>query len=355
MRTENNDLLVALQRGIPIVRRPFAELGETLELSEAEVLGTLRALFDENRVRRFGAVFDVRRLGYLSALCAVDVPQAEVETRAAALTPYTGITHSYVRGWPPELPRDTPGAGGGVHVPNLWFTLARLDGLFQQEMAEIEAAMAPHRILVLPAIRRFKIDVVFDPSRRNRAEVFPGIEKRAITPDVTGEDLSFRDFSARDKAIVRAMQGNLLLSATPFDEVAAQLGCDMDELMHTLRDWAATGILRRIGVILRHRTMSFKANAMCVWKVPADRALEAGRMLASFPQVTHCYQRPRDPDFDFDLYAMIHTAAWPTTIELFGELQHAAGLANGRVLCSLREFKKSSPKYFSEDEDDRGL
>ena len=137
MTTDNNDLLVALQRGIPIARRPFSELGETLELSEAEVLGALRTLFDENRARRFGAVFDVRRLGYLSALCAVDVPQAEVEARAAALTPYTGITHCYVRGWPPELPRDTPAAGGGVHVPNLWFTLARLDGLFQQELAEI--------------------------------------------------------------------------------------------------------------------------------------------------------------------------------------------------------------------------
>ncbi|MBT7067221.1 MAG: hypothetical protein HN919_13015, partial [Verrucomicrobia bacterium] len=282
------------------------------------------------------------------------VPEDEVETRAAALTPYTGITHCYVRGWPPELPLDTPGAGGGAHVPNLWFTLARLDGLFQQELDELKAAMAPHRILVLPAIRRFKIDVVFDPSRRNRAEIFPGIEARAITPDVAGEDISFRDFSDRDKAIVRAMQGNLPLSASPFDDVAAQLGCDVDALIHTLREWSASGILRRIGVILRHRNMGFKANAMCVWKVPADQALEAGRALASFPQVTHCYQRPRDPDFDFDLYAMIHTAAWPTTIDLFGQLQRAAGLKNGRVLCSLREFKKTSPKYFSEDADDRG-
>ncbi|MBL7077112.1 MAG: hypothetical protein ISS31_06555 [Kiritimatiellae bacterium] len=343
----NDELLVALQRGIPLKRRPFAVLGKSLGLSEEEVLTTLRTLFEEKRARRFGAVFDVRRLGYVSALCAVDLPEDEIESRAAALKPYIGITHCYERGWPPELLADGPGGGGGAHVPNLWFTLARLEGLFQKELAEIEAILAPHRLLVLPAIRRFKIDVVFDPSRRNRAEIFPGLDLAG--PDHEGADLKFSDFSEQDKATVRALQGNLPLSEAPFDEAAAELGCDPEDLLSKLRTWSAQGVLRRVGVILRHRNMGFKANGMCVWKVDRDHALEAGRALASFPQVTHCYQRPRDPDFDFDLYAMIHTRAWPTTIELFELLQEKAGLKGGRVLCSLREFKKASPKYFCEE------
>ncbi len=346
--TVEDTLLVALQRGIPLKRRPFAELGESVGLSEAEVLAALRTLFEEKRARRFGAVFDVRRLGYLSALCAVDLPEDDIETYAAALKPYVGITHCYERGWPPDLDADGPGGGGGVHVPNLWFTLARLDGLFQAELAEIEQRLSPHRLLVLPAIRRFKIDVVFDPSRRNRAEVFPGVDLAG--PDHEGSDLTFSDFSGPDKAIVRAMQGNLPLSETPFDDVAAGLGIATEALLARLQEWDANGVLRRVGVILRHRHMGFKANGMCVWKVDRERVVEAGRALASFPQVTHCYQRPRDPDFDFDLYAMIHTGAWSTTMELFEQLQQKAGLEGGRVLCSLREFKKTSPKYFCEDE-----
>ena len=345
--TNRDDLLVALQRGVPLRRRPFAALGESIGLSEMEVLTTLRTLFEEKRARRFGAVFDVRRLGYLSALCAVDLPEEKIESCAAALNPYIGITHCYERGWPPELPADGPGGGGGVQVPNLWFTLARLEGLFQAELAEIETILAPHRLLVLPAIRRFKIDVVFDPSRRNRAEIFPGLDLAG--PDHEGADLKFSDFSEQEKAIVRAMQGNLPLSEAPFDEVAAGLSCDPEELIATLREWNGNGVLRRVGVILRHRNMGYKANGMCVWRVDREHALEAGRALASFPQVTHCYQRPRDPDFAFDLYAMIHTGAWPTTIELFEQLQAKAGLEGGRLLCSLREFKKTSPKYFCEE------
>jgi DNA-binding Lrp family transcriptional regulator len=347
MSTES-DLLVALQRGIPLKRRPFAALGETFDLSEEEVLATLQTLFVEKHARRFGAVFDVRRLGYLSALCAVDVPLDEIEARAAALKSYTGMTHCYERGWPAELSVDGPGGGGGAHVPSLWFTLARLDGLFQKELAEIETIVAPHRVLVLPAIRRFKIDVVFDPSRRNRAEIFPGLDLAG--PDHEGADLRFSEFSEQDKAIVRALQGNLPLCEAPFDAVAQNLGCDPEALLGRLQEWSASGVLRRVGVILRHRNMGFKANGMCVWKVESEHVHDAGRTLASFPQVTHCYQRPRDPDFDFDLYAMIHTGSWPTTIELFEQLQEQAGLKDGRVLCSLREFKKTSPKYFCEEE-----
>ncbi len=346
--TNHDELIVSLQRGIPLKRRPFAATGRSVGLSEEEVLAAIRTLFDEKRARRFGAVFDVRRLGYLSALCAVDLPEEKIESCTAALKPYVGITHCYERGWPTDLPADGPGGGGGVHVPNIWFTLARLDGLFQEELSRIEQMLAPHRLLVLPAIRRFKIDVVFDPSRRNRAEVFPGIDLAGA--DAEGADLKFSGFSERDKTIVRAMQGNLPLVEAPFEKVATTLGMVPDVLVGKLQEWSSNGVLRRIGVILRHRNMGFKANGMCVWKVDREHAVEAGRTLASFPQVTHCYQRPRDPDFDFDLYAMIHTGSWPTTIELFERLQREAGLEGGRVLCSLREFKKTSPMYFCEDE-----
>ncbi|NQU38415.1 MAG: hypothetical protein HQ523_00510 [Lentisphaerae bacterium] len=349
---DDNGLLLALQRGIPLDRRPFAALGATCGLSEAEVLTRLQSLFDDKIARRFGAVFDVRRLGYRSALCAVDVPPSELAARAEAMLPYTGITHCYERGWPSELPPGTPGFGGGAKVPSLWFTLARLEDLFDRELAEIEAIMAPYRVLVLPAIRRFKIDVVFDPMSRDRAEMRPQKEPEPRQGDGTESDLSFGDFSPRDKALVRALQGNLPLNVAPFDEIARVAGCDPDALLTLLRHWSDRGVLRRVGVILHHRTVGFKANAMCVWKVDPDQALSAGHVLASFPQVTHCYQRPRDPAFDYDLYAMIHTATWPTTIKLFEELSQAAELKSGRLLCSIHEFKKTSPRYFCEDEKD---
>ena len=92
--------LVALQRGIPLSERPFAELGASLGLSEEAVLALVRRLLDSGEARRFGAVFDARRLGYRSALCAMTVPRVRMAEVAARVAAVRGVTHAYERGWP---------------------------------------------------------------------------------------------------------------------------------------------------------------------------------------------------------------------------------------------------------------
>ncbi|NCB06148.1 MAG: Lrp/AsnC family transcriptional regulator, partial [Clostridia bacterium] len=62
--------VVALQRGIQYVARPFAVIGDACGMTEAEVLALAQQLMDSGDARRFGSVFDARRLGYRSALCA---------------------------------------------------------------------------------------------------------------------------------------------------------------------------------------------------------------------------------------------------------------------------------------------
>ncbi len=64
-------------------------------------------------------------------------------------------------------------------------------------------------------------------------------------------------------------------------------------MIAALRRLLADGVIKRLGVVVRHRELGYRANAMVVWDVPDERVDEVGRTLAALPFVTLCYRRPR--------------------------------------------------------------
>ena len=328
--TKNHAALrVALQRGIPLVPRPMAALGQELDLAEADVVRALSDLFTEGTARRFGAVFDSRHLGYGSTLCAVDVPAHDLERVAALFMPIPGVTHCYER----------------EGQPNLWFTMTAPADRLQAELQSLGQALAPYALLDLPALKRFKVEVVLDAHK--------GHDPRAGQPrePESGAALKPPALGEREQDLVRMLQGNLLVSADPFAAVADALGWDHGELLTLLQDWKQQGILRRVGVILRHRKAGFTANGMCIWDVPDEDVDRAGRALAANPEVTHCYERPRWEGFQYNLFAMVHARERQITQAIFERLSQQTGSDDGNVLISVREFKKTSPVFFCEPAD----
>ena len=332
--------LVALQRGIPLTERPFEDLGAALGLSEEALLALVRKLLNEGDARRFGAVFDARRLGYRSALCAMTVPRVRMVEVAAKVAAVRGVTHAYERGWPAELPNTLPGGPAGRSWPNLWFTLAAPSAEFVQELETLRAACQPYAIHELPATRRFKIDVVFDVRTRDRDE---RVEPRMPLAKASS---SVVELNGDEKAIVRLLEGDLPVCARFFEPLAQQAGLSEAALLEQVRVWQASGVMRRIGLLLRHREIGFKANGMCCWDMPESEVMEAGRRVAACPEVTHCYERPAMDIFPFRLYAMVHTATWEGTQRLFERITREAGLSGGQLLLSLTEFKKTSMQFF---------
>jgi DNA-binding Lrp family transcriptional regulator len=327
MTDSEKKILTQLQRGIEPVSHPF----QSLEIPEADVLALLFRAKEEGLLRRFGGIFDARRLGYKSILCALNVPDELIEEKAAIIAAHPGVTHCYER---------IPSRGTGSY-PKLWFTLAVLHDEFDADVASLRSSLdTRHTTLCeLPSIRRFKIDVVFDLQSRNRKESFPG---RAVA---AADDESFRTFTEEEKTIIRLIDQQLPLVERPFAAVAEQIGQSEKFVLSTLRDLKEQGVLRRIGAILYHRKAGFTANAMCVWPVSGN-ITGAGRCVAARPEVTHCYQRPRLDAFPFDLYAMIHTESRGKTEALFNEISELCGLSGGELFASGREFKKSSMMYF---------
>lgn len=326
MREAEKKILTCLQRGVDITSRPFTGF----DLPEAEVLALLTRSLDEGLIRRFGGIFDSRYLGYKSILCALDVAPEQLEEKAAMISAHPGVTHCYER---------TP-VHSETRYPNLWFTLAMPQDEFDAGWKTlcIQVETGTSKLFQLPALRRFKIDVVFDLQSVTRNQCSSG---NGIVPEITPSGLS-----EEERALVRAIDQQVPIVEQPFAVVAEQIGQSEEWVLSTLQSWRERGVLRRVGAVLYHREAGFKANAMCVWPVAEEDLLRAGSCVAARPEVTHCYQRPRLDVFPFDLYAMIHTSSWAGTETLFKNISESYGLTGGELFASGREFKKSSMKYF---------
>jgi DNA-binding Lrp family transcriptional regulator len=319
---QEDSLLALLQQGIPFCKRPFEALADEIGCDEADVLAFLDGCREQELVRRFGAVFDTRRLGYRSALCAAVVPPSELDAVAARLTPLSGVTHCYERKSVTLHP--SPFA-----FPNLWFTLSYPSDIFAAMADEVAARLKPLAVHVLPATRRYKVDVVFGAATRARDE--------SVEDDMP--------VTARDRAIIRALQGDTATRPDYFAALAETLGMKEWDLLATLELWRRRGRLKRIGLLLAHRNAGWTANGMCCWRIEGDTT-EAGRALATCDEVTHCYERPEAPGFPFNLFAMIHARSPEEASATFARLEEACQLSAGTMLISTREYKKTSMTFF---------
>lgn len=109
-----------------------------------------------------------------------------------------------------------------------------------------------------------------------------------------------------EKALIGELTGDLEIIPEPFRPLAERLGLSQRKVLALTRRLKETGTIRRFGATLRHRNSGFGANALAVWLVPPDRIEAVGRAIASFREVTHCYQRRPQTDWPYNIYAMIH-------------------------------------------------
>ena len=80
----DRELLGALQGDIPLSSTPYALIGQSIDMSEKEVIKRTERLKREGIVRQVAAHFDMRALGYRSCLVAAQVADDKIEQAAAA-------------------------------------------------------------------------------------------------------------------------------------------------------------------------------------------------------------------------------------------------------------------------------
>ncbi|BCX17502.1 MAG: protein NirG [Geminicoccaceae bacterium] len=137
-------IVVALQRGVPIVERPFAELAASLETTEEAVVARLARLVSTGLVSRFAPMLDAEKLGGAVSLCAMAVPPDRFDEVATILAAMPEVAHNYER----------------EHRFNMWFVLAveRPEDL-PKAIARIEAVTGLS-VLDLPKLEEYRLELV---------------------------------------------------------------------------------------------------------------------------------------------------------------------------------------------------
>lgn len=159
---------------------------------------------------------------------------------------------------------------------------------------------------------------------------------------------SAASLDAGDRALLRAIEPGLPLVARPYAALAAKLGLPEAEIIRRLERLTAIGAIRRLGVVVRHRALGYRANAMVVWALPDGRVTELGARIGELPFVTLSYRRPaRPPDWPYNLYTMIHGRDRAAVLDQVDQVRTVFDL--GEVPCAVlfsgRCFKQRGARY----------
>jgi len=147
MNKTNKDLLNLIQSNFPLESRPFLKLSKELNISEVEVIDIIKGLKNSGYIKRIGGIFDSRKLGYCSTLCAIKVPLDKITEVATLINSNKGVTHNYIRD----------------HSYNMWFTvIAPSIEEVKDFLDNIKIKTHIKDIIELPAVKLFKISVIFD-------------------------------------------------------------------------------------------------------------------------------------------------------------------------------------------------
>jgi len=107
--------------------------------------------------------------------------------------------------------------------------------------------------------------------------------------------------------VQRALQEGLPIVERPYLALARELGVDEQQVIDAITRVQDQGLIKRFGMVLKHRELGYQANAMVVWDVPDDCVDMVGATLGEEPCVTLSYRRPRrPPEWNYNLFCMIH-------------------------------------------------
>lgn len=146
----------------------------------------------------------------------------------------------------------------------------------------------------------------------------------------------------------RLLEAGLPLAARPYQVLAEQIGASESQVLGQMRRWQADGLFRRIGLVLKHRALGFRANAMLVLDIADARVEEIGRRLGQAAGINLCYRRPRRlPHWRYNLFCMIHGRERAQVRARIAALLQEHGLSEAphQVLFSTRAFKQCGGRY----------
>ncbi len=310
----------ALQKGLPICWRPFAEMAKGLHSNETKVLQQTRQLKDIGLIRRISTIVNHRALGLTSTLVAAHVPEQNLPEVVEAVNNLDGVSHNYSR----------------HHHYNLWFTLqAKTPEQIRDTLLNIGGRFGVD-FHSLPVKQVFKLDVRFDATSQGQA-LLQQIQKTPETGPV--------ELDENEKLILSKLQNNLEIVEEPFAFLCGE-GLAKENVLKITAELIDKGVIRRIATVVDYRKLGFTANVLFVGEVPQERIVSAGKRLARFALVSHCYERQTFEGWPYNLFAMMHSQSMGQIQHVINKFTEAEQIKSFQLLPTAAEFKKQPVRHF---------
>jgi siroheme decarboxylase len=106
-------------------------------------------------------------------------------------------------------------------------------------------------------------------------------------------------YSKLEQHLLNDFQRNMPLSATPFADMAEQLGVSEDEVLQTIERLQHDGVISRIGPVFRPNRVG--VSTLAAMAIPQDKLECVARVISAFPEVNHNYER----EHEFNLWFVV--------------------------------------------------
>ncbi|MDO9550167.1 MAG: AsnC family transcriptional regulator [Methanoregula sp.] len=144
-----------------------------------------------------------------------------------------------------------------------------------------------------------------------------------------------------DRSLLKELENGLPLVSEPFDELGQRLQISGAEVLKRLRQLKENGIIRKFRARINQRQIGITANAVVAWQIPDTSSPELYSQFASFPGVSHCYQRQAVPGrWNYTLYTVHHGRSRTGVLAQVRMLADKTGISSYVVLFSTEEFKR---------------
>jgi DNA-binding Lrp family transcriptional regulator len=304
----------ALQMGLPISKRPYAEIGESLDSDEETALEGTRELVKRRVIRRMGAVINRRATGEASTLVTARAAEDKLKGIVEAINELEGVSHNYLR----------------KHFFNVWFTL-RADS--QRRIERVLRNLSRRfgaTFYSLPIKRVFKLDVRFDAESNGRF-LLPAKDVRINREKVKLDET--------DERILSGLDGGLEAVAQPYDFLCG-VGLGINDVLRRISSMLKKGVIYRVGAVVDHHRIGFAANAMFVCRANGARAAKVGQRMAKLKIVSHCYERRPFEGWPYNIFAMMHGRSMGDIQKTINRFVKSEKIEAYELLPTVRELKK---------------
>lgn len=151
-----------------------------------------------------------------------------------------------------------------------------------------------------------------------------------------------------DLQLIVAIQEGLAIVPRPYQLIAEQLDLSEKEVIQRLDKLKQQGLIKRMGVIVKHRRLGYQANAMVVFDMPDKLVRVKGQQISQFSFINLCYLRPRQGEhWPYNLFCMIHGKSREIVLQQLKQLIARCDLENFAhdILFSQRCFKQRGAIY----------